>query len=66
VLQERSNHGTFERRYLDVDAHAELAGRLGIVQVPTVLVVESGRVCVRIEQPRGAAEIRSALEPWLR
>lgn len=66
VLQRRSNHATFELRYLDADAHAELAQRLGVVQVPTVLVLEGGRVEVRVEQPRGAAELRTALAPWLR
>jgi thioredoxin 1 len=66
VLQRRANHDTFELRYLDLEANPELARRLGIVQVPTVLVVEGGRVRIRVEQPRGAAEIRSALGPWLR
>lgn len=66
VLQRRRNHATFELRYLDVDAHAELAQRLGVVQIPTVLVVDGARVQVRVEQPRGAAELRAALAPWLR
>ena len=66
VLQRRQNHSTFELRYLDMAAHSQLARRLAIVQIPTIVVVEDGRVRVRIEQPRGAAEIRTALTPWLR
>jgi thioredoxin-like negative regulator of GroEL len=66
VLQRRQNHSTFALSYLDLDAHAELADRLQVVQIPTILVIERGRVRARIEQPRGAAEIRTALAPWLR
>jgi thioredoxin-like negative regulator of GroEL len=66
VLQRRSNHATFELHNLDMEAHSELAQRLGVVQPPTILVVDGGRVQVRVEQPRGAAEIRTALARWLR
>jgi thioredoxin-like negative regulator of GroEL len=66
VLQRRQNHSTFALSYVDLDAHAELADRLQVVRVPTILVIEGGRVRARIEQPRGAAEIRTALAQWLR
>ncbi len=66
VLQERRNHETFALHELDVDEHADLARRLRIDQVPTILVVAGRRVRARIEEPAGCADLRATLRPWLR
>jgi thioredoxin 2 len=66
VLQARKNHTTFERRLVDVDRQPDLARRFAVREVPTIVVVDDGHVARRLEGRKGVAELREALEPWLR
>jgi thioredoxin-like negative regulator of GroEL len=66
VLQRRANHGTFRMYTIDADEHPELAERLKVDSVPTLLVVENKRVRGRLVEPRGCREIEAFLRPWLR
>jgi thioredoxin-like negative regulator of GroEL len=66
VLQRRQNHAVFTLRHIDVDEFPELAQRLAVDELPTIMVVEQKRVAARLRQPRGCAEIQTALGPWLR
>ena len=66
VLQRRRNHDTFKLHRIDCHSRADLARRCSIERFPALVVVENKRVQARIEQPRGCAEIRTALAPWLR
>jgi thiol-disulfide isomerase/thioredoxin len=66
VLQRRQNHAAFTLRHIDADEFPELAQRLAIDELPTIVVVEQKRVAARLRQPRGCAEIQTALGPWLR
>jgi thioredoxin-like negative regulator of GroEL len=66
VLQRRQNHAAFTLRHIDADEFPELARRLAVDELPTIIVVERKRVAARLEQPGGCAEIQTALEPWLR
>jgi thioredoxin-like negative regulator of GroEL len=65
VLQSRRNHETFRRRDVDVDDHPELAERFAVQELPTILVVERGRVAQRLEGRVGIPQIRTALRAWL-
>lgn len=65
VLQRRRNHETFNLRRLEYEAQQELAQKLGVKLAPTLVVVEGKQLRARLENPTGAAEIRTALEPWL-
>lgn len=66
VLQRRRNHDTFQILRIDPHARFDLARRCSVERFPALVVVEDKRVRVRVEQPRGCAEIRTALAPWLR
>jgi thioredoxin 2 len=66
VLQARRNHRTFVRRVVDVDRSPELARRFEVQELPTIVVVDGGRVATRLEGRKGVAELREALGPWLR
>lgn len=65
VLQHRRNHETFRLVRVDVDRDTELAGRLGVHEVPMLMVVtkEARR---SLSEPKGRGEIVSLLEPWLK
>jgi thioredoxin-like negative regulator of GroEL len=65
VLQRRRNHQSFDLRRIDADRHADLARRLAIDVVPSLVVVENKRVRARLRCPRGCTEISQALAPWL-
>jgi len=65
VLQSRQNHQTFRRRTIDVEEQPELARRFRVSEVPTIIVVDDGRVARRVEGRVGIAQIRSALADWL-
>ena len=65
VLQSRQNHETFRRRTIDVEEQPELARRFRVSEVPTIIVVDDGRVARRVEGRVGIAQIRSALADWL-
>jgi hypothetical protein len=66
VLQRRRNHDTFRVRRIDYGARPDLAERCGVEDAPAIVVVHQRRVQARIGQPRGCAEIREGLAPWLR
>ena len=66
VLQSRRNHEAFRRRSIDVDDQPELATRFGVTTLPTVVVIEDGRVVRRIEGKVGVQQLRDELGSWLR
>ena len=66
VLQRRQNHETFALRRVVVEEHPELAQRLDVNGVPTLMVVEGKRVRARLADPRGTRDIEDFLRPWLR
>lgn len=66
VLQRRQNHATFDLVRVAVDTHPGLARKFGIVEVPTLCVVERQKLRRRIVSPHGCREIERELEPWLR
>ena len=65
VLQRRANHATFELELIAAEEHRELHERFGIDTVPTLVVVEDGRVRGRIADPSGCKAIERFLAPWL-
>lgn len=65
VLQRRRNHGTFKLYRVDQADRPDLAERFGVVELPTLVVVESKQVRARLERPRGCRDIESFLAPWL-
>ena len=66
TLQRRRNHHTFELIRLDVDQRPDVAERLRVNHVPTLLVVTGRRVRVRLSEPKNRAEISEVLSPWLK
>ena len=66
VLQERRNHGAFDRTVVDVDADHSTAERYAVEEVPTILVVENGEERCRIDGRPSVAALREALSPWLK
>jgi thioredoxin-like negative regulator of GroEL len=66
VLQRRRNHDTFRIRRIDVEQRLDLAQRCGIDAAPAFIVLEENKVRARLQQPRGCADIRETLAPWLR
>jgi thioredoxin-like negative regulator of GroEL len=66
VLQSRRNHDTFRRRTVDVDSRPELAERFEVRRLPTILVIDHGRVAQRVEGKVGVPQLRDALSHWLR
>ncbi len=65
VLQRRSNHATFELVRVNAEERPELHERFGIDEVPTLVVVDDGRVRGRIVAPAGCRAIERFLAPWL-
>jgi thioredoxin-like negative regulator of GroEL len=66
VLQRRRNHDSFALRRIDCDQLPDLAARLRIASLPTLVVLENKAVRSRLEQPSGCREIEDFLAPWLR
>jgi thioredoxin-like negative regulator of GroEL len=66
VLQRRRNHATFDLVRVPVEQHPDLAAKFRIGEVPTICVVEGGKLRRRIAGPRGCRELELELEPWLR
>ncbi|HZD88191.1 MAG TPA: thioredoxin family protein [Gaiellaceae bacterium] len=66
VLQRRRNHDTFELVRVSVDRRPDLAERLGVDEVPAVVVIDGGEVAARLRTPRHSHEIEHALRRWLR
>jgi thioredoxin-like negative regulator of GroEL len=65
VLQRRRNHRTFDVRRVSVDARPDLAKRFRVVDVPTIVVVESKRVRTRIDVIRNCRDLEGSLQAWL-
>jgi thioredoxin-like negative regulator of GroEL len=65
ILQRRRNHETFTLRRIDPDSRRDLARRLRVENVPTLLVVDDGKVRGRLASPKGCADIQDLLAPWL-
>ena len=55
-----------EDRLLRLEQRPDLAERFGVVELPTLVIVESKKVRAKLEKPRGCREIESFLSPWLR
>jgi len=66
VLQHRANHSSFRLVRIDAAKRPDLAERLRVTEVPTLLVVTDGRVRERIVKPAGSREITQRLTPWLK
>jgi thioredoxin-like negative regulator of GroEL len=65
VLQRRSNHATFELDRIAAEDHPDLHESFGIVELPTLVVVEDGKIRGRIVAPSGCKAIERFLAPWL-
>lgn len=65
VLQRRRNHETFEVVRVPVEQRPDLAEKFGIVQVPTICVVQDHKLRSRIVRPRGCRELEQELAAWL-
>jgi hypothetical protein len=66
VLQHRQNHDTFDLVRVSVDRRPDLAKKFRIEHVPSICVVEGGKLRLTIAAPRGCRELERELEPWLR
>jgi thioredoxin-like negative regulator of GroEL len=66
VLQHRANHSSFRLVRIDADQRPDLAERLHVTEIPTLVVVADGRVRARIVKPSGSREIGQRLTPWLK
>jgi thioredoxin-like negative regulator of GroEL len=66
VLQRRGNHHTFRLYRVPTDDRPDLVERFQITNIPTLVVVDEGRVRGRLESPRGCEEIETFLAPWLK
>jgi thioredoxin-like negative regulator of GroEL len=66
VLQRRRNHDTFELVRVSADDQPALARKFGIEELPTICIVDGGRLQLSIVSPRGSRQLERELEPWLR
>jgi thioredoxin-like negative regulator of GroEL len=66
VLQHRANHSSFRLVRIDADQRPDLAERLQVTEIPTLVVVADGRVRERIVKPSGSREISQRLTRWLK
>lgn len=65
VLQRRANHATFELERIDVEERPDVHESFGIDEVPTLVVVEDGKIRGRVVDPGGCKAIERFLAPWL-
>lgn len=65
VLQRRANHATFELRHVEAEERPELHESFGIDEVPTLVVVEDGKIKGLMVDPNGCKAIETFLAPWL-
>ena len=66
VLQRRHNHDTFEVMRVSVEDRPDLAEKLRVETVPTILIVEDKKVRRRIVSPSGPRQLELLLRQWLR
>jgi hypothetical protein len=65
VLQRPQNRRAFSLQRIDCDKHPQLVERYAVKQLPTLIVIESGRVLGRLEGSFGCGEIEKLLEQRL-
>jgi thioredoxin-like negative regulator of GroEL len=65
VLQRRANHATFELERIEAKENPDVHESFGIDALPTLVVVEDGRIRGRIADPAGCKAIEGFLAPWL-
>lgn len=65
VLQRRANHSTFALARIDAEERPDLHTHFQIEEVPTLVVVEAGKVRGRTIDPNGCKDIERFLAPWL-
>ncbi len=65
VLQRRRNHETFKYYAVAREERPDLVEKFGVVQMPTLVVLEDKLVRARLEAPRGCRDIERFLAPWL-
>lgn len=65
VIQRGANHDTFRTYRIDTRSRPDLTDRFGVTTVPTLLVVEGGRIAARLEGKRRRREIEESLSRWL-
>jgi thioredoxin-like negative regulator of GroEL len=66
TLQRRQNHDTFDLVRVNVERRPDLAARFRVDELPTLVVVERGRVAGRIVAPAGCRQLQRELGRWLR
>ena len=66
VLQRRANHSTFRLIRIDGQERPDLMKRLHVTDLPTLLVLDRGRVRGRLTTPSGCRQITHLLAPWLK
>jgi thioredoxin-like negative regulator of GroEL len=66
VLQRRANHATFELERIEAEERPDVHESFGIDEVPTLVVVEHGKIRGRVVDPSGCKAIERFLAPWLR
>lgn len=65
VLQRRHNHGTFRYRIILKDDRPDLFERFHVTEVPTLLVIDEGRVMGRLVGFHRPKDVEALLAPWL-
>jgi len=66
VLQQRRNHATFDLVRVSAESQPSFVEQLGVLELPTLVVIDGRKIAARVENPRGRREIEVALSPWLR
>jgi thioredoxin-like negative regulator of GroEL len=66
VLQRHRNHNRFRIVRVTIEEDDRLARHFDVDEVPTLIVVDEGRVEARIESPAGSRAIEASLSRWLR
>jgi thioredoxin 2 len=66
VLQRHRNHDRFRLVRVPIERDDRLAAHFKVNEVPTLIVVDGGRVKARIESPDGSRAIEASLSRWLR
>lgn len=65
VLQRRANHVTFDLDRIEFEERPAVHESFGIDEVPTLVVVEHGKIKGRVVDPSGCKAIERFLAPWL-
>jgi thioredoxin-like negative regulator of GroEL len=65
VLQRRANHATFELERIEAKEKPDVHESFAIDALPTLVVVEDGKIRGRIADPAGCKAIERFLAPWL-